>query len=281
MTLNRFRFAFRFGLGCAIALTACSTTQVVEQKAPLPVVPEYVKIPHPAGFDLADLRALLASPLAPKAVTGEFADTCDEDFQKLLAATNQKEEHDLGANELVTADPSRMHWCFYAKISRLEDVLQTDSTWSERKKKILESFSFLSPIANAFSVTYHDSRYLRWASQYYSKVSEWVFFKKLEPTPDSTLTLTNDAHPAQETWMGVQRDESNPNSVFARFGISFQPTVAAAVNPLEVQVRKPAAAITAPSIKSASVLPVDGDAMPIPAKASPALNPELDPALAK
>ena len=270
MTLNRFRLAFVF----AIALTGCSSTQVVEQKSPLPVVPEYVKVPHPAGFDLADLRAVLVSPLAPKAVLGEFADTCDEDFKKLLDATNQKEEHDKGANELVTKDPERMHWCFYAKISRLQDVLQSDSTWTQRQKKVLESFAFLSPIANAFMTTYHDSRYLRWAAQYYSKVSEWVFFKKLTPTPDSTLLLTTGTRPELEPWVGVQRNESQPDSVFSKYGISFQPTVAGAVNPFEVPTRSPAS--VAPAVAQPKLAPptdlLDGSSpeKAMPARVSPA-----------
>jgi hypothetical protein len=245
--MSSFRFQLAFVV--LVLVSGCtSAPQVVEVKPVLPAIPAYVKVPHPAGFDLADLRAMLVSPLAPKAVLGEFADTCDEEFKKLTEATPQKEERKKGAEELVTSDPERMHWCFYAKISRLQDVLQSDSTWSLRQKKVIESFEFLTPIANAFLATYHDSRYLRWAAQYYSKVSEWVFFKKLTPSPDSTLLYTTGEKPAAENWMSRQREESEPTSVFAKYGISFQPTVAGANSPLEPQARAPASVIeTAPS----------------------------------
>jgi hypothetical protein len=243
MALNRFKIAFML----SIAASGCSTTQIVEEKVPLPIVPEYVRVPHPAGFDLADLRAILVSPLAPPDISGVFADTCDVEFKKLTSVTIQKEEREKGALELVTADPERMHWCFYSKISKLQEVLQSDSTWTERQKKVLEAFEFLSPIANAFLTTYHDSRYLRWAAQYYSKVSEWVFFKKLAPTPESSLMFTTGARPELEPWVNIQREESRPNSVFTKYGISFQPSVAGAMNPFETQTRVPASSAAEPA----------------------------------
>ena len=217
-----------------LAITACTTTTIVEEKAPLPIVPEYVKIPHPAGFDLADLRAILVSPLAPKDMATTFKDTCDETFKALSASTESSDERKKGATELVTNDPEHLHWCFYAKISKLEEVLQGDTTWSERQKQVLDSFAFLSPIANAFLTVYHDSRYLRWATSYYSKISEWVFFKKLAPTAENTLLLTNGSREL-EPWIAVQRDESKTDSVFGKYGISLMPSVAGAVNPYEVK----------------------------------------------
>jgi hypothetical protein len=237
MTFRCTSFALIAFLGFS---TACSSTHVVEEKAPLPLIPEYVKVPHPAGFDLADLRAILVNPLAPPAVLGEFADICDEEFTKLTGLTTQKEERDRGAIELVKQDPERMHWCFYAKISRLQDTLQTDTTWTQRQKKIIETFEFLSPIAGAFLSTYHDSRYLRWAAQYYSKVSEWVFFKKLQPSPESSLMLTIGTRSESEPWISVQRDASKAASVFTKYGISLLPSVAGGVSPLEPQGRSPA-----------------------------------------
>jgi len=268
MVSNRFQIALLF----VIAISGCSTTQVVEEKTALPIVPEYVKVPHPAGFDLADLRAILISPLAPTDLMGEFADTCDLEYKKLTDATLQKEEHEKGAIELVTSDPERMHWCFYVKISKLETVLKSDSTWTDRQNKVIETFQFLSPIANAFLKTYHDSRYVRWAAQYYSKVSEWVFFKKLAPTPESSVMFTTGVRPELEPWVSVQREESRPVSVFTKYGISFQPSVAGAVNPFETQTRVPASAESAPAVKS-EVLPTD------PASADPAKNTAMEPSV--
>jgi hypothetical protein len=244
MGLNRFKTALLVLSFLSITISSCSTTHVVETKKPLPVIPEYVRVPHPAGFDLADLRAILVSPLAPADVNGAFAETCDAEFKKLAAATPQKEERYKGALELVTQDPERMHWCYYTKISKLQEILQGDSTWSERQKLVLESFEFLSPVANAFLKAYHDSRYLRWAAQYYSKISEWVFFKKLAPTPESTAIFTNGSRPELEPWVSVQREDTKPNSVFAKYGISFQPTVAGATNPFDQEARVPASVAT-------------------------------------
>src|SRR5690606_23515181 len=139
----------------------------------IPEVPEYVKVPHPTAFDLTSLRAIFSSPLAPQNVTTAFTDKCDLEYRKLLEASNSKEERQKGAIELVSSDPERMHWCFYGKISKLQETLQTDTTWGQRQKEVLKTFMFLSPIANAFLAAYHDSRYLRWATQYYGKISEW------------------------------------------------------------------------------------------------------------
>jgi hypothetical protein len=221
MKLNNVYVLMVFGL---TALYGCSSTVVVKE-AELPVVPEYVKVPHPAGFDQADLQAIFHSPLAPKAALGEFADTCDDEFKKLAQVTQSKEEKKKGAMELVTQDPERMHWCFYAKIVRLQETLQGNTTWNTRQKKVVETFAFLSPVANAYLDIYHDSRYLRWASMYYSKISEWVFFKKVVPTPDSTLVLVNSAHSDLEPWVPMKTDKDK-ESVFAKYGITLAPTIA-------------------------------------------------------
>ena len=146
----------------------------------LPAISEYSQAPHPSGFELAQLNEIFNSPQAPKAALGEFADTCDEEYKKLSQTTPSTSTHGQkkSALELVKKDPEMMHWCFYAKISRLQDYLQRDTSWSARQKKVLEAFEFLSPIANAFQTAYHDDRYLSWSTHYYSKISEWVFFKK-------------------------------------------------------------------------------------------------------
>jgi hypothetical protein len=237
MKLNNVYGLMIFGL---TALYGCSSTVVVKDSTPLPVVPEYVKVPHPAGFDQADLQAIFHSPLAPKAVLGEFADTCDDEFRKLGQATHSIDEKKKGAMELVTQDPERMHWCFYAKIVRLQETLQGNTTWNTRQKKVVTTFEFLSPVANAYLELYHDSRYLRWASMYYSKISEWVFFKKVVPTPDSTLTLVKNAHSDLEPWVPLKTEsEKNQDSVFAKYGITLAPTIASSQDPMQNESQTP------------------------------------------
>ena len=242
MASMRFKLGIGISLSFILMASDCSSPQIKEELEPPMIIPEYVKVPHPAGFDLADLRAIFVNPLAPPEVTGAFSENCDESFKKLVLATQLKAERDLGANELVTKNPEQMHWCFYSKISKLQEVLQSDSTWTERQKRVLETFDFLAPIANAFLSTYHDSRYLRWAAQYYSRISEWVFFKKLAPSPESTVLFVNNGRPELESWVNVQREESKSKSVFSKYGISFEPTVAGATNPFgDVPDRAPAA----------------------------------------
>jgi len=142
-------------------LSACSSTTLVQEQPVLPEVPEYVKVPHPINFELSSLKSIFYHPLAPQDVTGAFAATCDEDFQKIAAATNSNEERSKAAVELVAIDPEKMHWCFYSKLSLLQDNLQADTTWSQRQKKVFDAFEFIAPVANAFQESFHDSRYLR------------------------------------------------------------------------------------------------------------------------
>lgn len=225
-----------------MAFTAgCASTTVVEEKPVIPEVPEYVRVPHPVNFELASLRAIFYSPLAPQDVQGEFSKVCDSEFQKLAEVSNSMEERKKAANELVSGDPERMHWCFYAKISKLQEALQGDTTWTHRQKKVFETFTFLSPTANAFFEVYHDSRYLRWATQYYSKISEWVFFRKVNPGPDSTMALLDGAASSNlEPWIPVDTKISKKDSVFTKYGISLAPSVASGTNPLDHAERMPA-----------------------------------------
>ncbi len=229
------------GIAITMAVaTGCSSTTVVQEQPVIPEVPEYVKVPHPINFELASLRAIFYSPLAPQDIQGEFSKTCDGEFQKLAELSTSLEERQKAATELVSGDPERMHWCFYGKISKLQEVLQGDTTWSERQKKVFEVFTFISPTANAFLNVYHDSRYLRWATQYYSKISEWVFFRKVTPGPETTMAILEGANTNLEPWVPVDTKISKKDSVFTKYGISLAPTVASGTNPLDQTERVPA-----------------------------------------
>lgn len=245
-------------------LSACSSTTEIHENPTIPEVPEYVKVPHPVNFELASLRAIFFNPLAPKDVQAEFSENCDQDFQKLAEASNSLQERKDAAIEMVSVDPERMHWCFYAKISKLQDTLQSDTTWNQRQKKVLRTFVFLSPLANAFLEVYHDSRYLRWATQYYSKISEWVFFRKVTPSPDSSLAVISGANDGRlEPWIPVESKVSKRDSVFSKYGISLQPTIASGTNPLDYTERMPAseepvtaAPVTATETAKAELKPI-------------------------
>lgn len=224
-----------------MSTTGCSSTTVVQDKPAIPEVPEYVKVPHPVNFELASLRAIFYSPLAPQDIQGDFSKTCDSEFQRLAQLSNSTEERTKAAVELVSGDPERMHWCFYGKISKLQETLQSDSTWSERQKKVFETFTYLAPTANAFLEVYHDSRYLRWATQYYTKISEWVFFRKVSAGPETTMAIIQGAGNSNlEPWIPVDTKISKRDSVFTKYGISLAPTVASGINPLDQVERVPA-----------------------------------------
>jgi len=252
------------GLGIALMMvitTGCSSTTVVQEKPAIPEVPEYVKVPHPVNFELASLRAIFYSPLAPQDVQGEFSEKCDSEFMKLAEASNSLEERQKAAVELVSGDPERMHWCFYGKVSKLQEVLQGDTTWTQRQKKVFDTFIFISPVANAFLDVYHDSRYLRWATQYYSKISEWVFFRKVTPGPESTMAIVQGAGNSNlEPWIPVDTKTSKKDSVFTKYGISLSPTIAGGENPLDRAVRVPASKepeVKTPEAKTAESLVPD------------------------
>lgn len=200
-------------------LHACATVEEAPDKAVLPEVPDYVKVPHPVGFEMAEIRALFENPLAPQDGLRSFTDSCDQEFQMLKRATSVKEDLRQGAQELVQLNAEKMHWCFYGKVERMQQQLKIEQTWSNRQKIVLDTYSFLTPVANAFIQVYHDSRYLRWATQYYSNISEWIFFRKVVPGPENTLALTMSASSDLESWT-KQHTQQKKLSVFTRYGIS-------------------------------------------------------------
>jgi hypothetical protein len=204
------------------ALTGCSTAEVAPDKSVMPEVPDYVKVPHPVGYEIAEIRALFENPLAPKDGLGSFTDSCDQEFRKLSQATTNKEERRQGAAELITLNAEKMHWCFYGKVERMQNNLRNEPSWGARQKIVLDAYEFLAPLANAFLVIYHDSRYMRWATQYYSNISEWIFFRKVVPGPENTLALTMSATTDLEAWTTENAKNKKKLSVFTRYGIELK-----------------------------------------------------------
>ncbi len=211
--------AWVFGVG------GCSTSEVNPNPAPTALPPPYVQVPHPAGFDMSDLRAIFTEYNAPKL---EDLKGCDDHLKKLKSLTNSPDELTAGMRELVKTDPVRYHWCYYGKLLELEADLKTDAFIDEKQKKVLEAYAFLTPIGRAFMQEYHDSRYLRWAVRHYRLLSEWVFYRKVEMTPQMTAELVEATNP-----FGLLREPAAPRPVLEKYNI-VKP------NP------KPPAALTAP-----------------------------------
>ncbi|MBS1959435.1 MAG: hypothetical protein JST80_08190 [Bdellovibrionales bacterium] len=253
LTLKRLPAGFFILATFVGSLLGCSSAEIAPDKSVMPEVPDYVKVPHPLGYEIAEIRALFESPLAPKGGLTEFSDTCDSEFRMLIRATSIKSERRQGANELVTQSAEKMHWCFYGKVERMQDALKKESSWSARQRIVLDAYDFLTPIANAFLSVYHDSRYLRWATQYYSNISEQIFFRKVVPGPENTLALTTSASSDLETWTTANKKGDKKASVFTRYGIDLTgetPVEAGASAPPTDEQRAPASVQpTVPAVK--------------------------------
>lgn len=211
-----------FVLGAAVSVAiqlsgGCSTVEVAPPLAPNDEarqgVPRYLEVPHPAGLDLADLRALLFSSSAPRR---ESLDGCVSDVGKLRASVVSQDELRQGVRELIRRDPVRYHWCFYTGILELDEALKAESYVDSRQKLTLEAYGFLVPVARGMLSEFRDSRYLRWATRYYQSVSEWVFFRKLQLTPEGTRELVEIEGP-----YGLERGrEPAAASVLEKYGVA-------------------------------------------------------------
>ena len=200
-------------LGWILGFGACSTTQV----QPLAILPEtpppYIQVPHPAGLDFGDLLAIFAEKGAPS--PDAFKD-CDSEFTSLRAKTQSREELLQGARELVRRDPVRYHWCFYSKLYDMDLQLKSAVYLDERQKLVLDRYLFLTPVARAFQVEFNDSRYLRWAVSRYRNVSEHVFFRKVELSPQGAADLAGPVNP-----FGRYRKSADPQpqGILDKYGI--------------------------------------------------------------
>lgn len=179
---------------------------------PEPSAPGHAQLPHPEGYQLADLEALLDTKDAPAPDTMK---TCDADFRKLKEKSASTEELRLGTLELVRSDPAKYHWCFYLNIIELEKSVKKSFYIDEKQSSVLNAYSFLTPIARAFMAEFHDSRYLRWAVQHYRTLSEGVFYRKLELSREGTVELVE----ASQPFAFWRAPASRPASVLEKYGI--------------------------------------------------------------
>jgi len=194
----------------------CSTTQVAPPAPPTP--PSFTQVPHPVTYELGDLKGVFYEQGAPDR---ESLKDCDKGFHKLMAATSSVEERNAGVAELVRHDPVAMHWCFYDRVAFLEEDMKKEPYIDQRQKKVLATYDFLVPIARAYSTEFHDSRYLRAAIQRYRKLSEWVFFRRLDLSPKVTSELVEMATP-----FGIWRQPGGPTPVLEKYGVVQPPTAA-------------------------------------------------------
>jgi len=178
-----------------LMLSSCSGVDIKPDEETFPVPPEYVFVTHPGGFGMGDLEALFLDSKVQKPTLEELRE-CSGDFMKLRGATRSNEEIAIGAREFVRLNPVQHHWCFYSKILDLEQQLKREDFYLEdRQKQVVQAFLYLSPIARAFFSEYQDSRYWRWAIHRYRLLSETFLYRKVDPSPETTLNLVSAAEP--------------------------------------------------------------------------------------
>ena len=211
------QFALQFLLIWLLSFGGCSTTETTPKSIPPISPPEYVQVPHPSGFDMGDVSALFAYPDAP---SKEKLSNCETDFNKLRKATEFPRNDDdfkEGVAELLRQDPVFYHWCFYSRILGLETALRAENYIEEKQKSMVETFSYLVPLARGFMKEYRDSRYLRWAIRDYRQLSQWVYFQKVEQSPQMTNDLVDVTHPFG-VWREPASSESK-NSILEKYHI--------------------------------------------------------------
>jgi hypothetical protein len=189
-------------------LSGCTTTEIAPPLAPLP--PDYTYVPHPQGADIGDIEALFTEEAAPKDPT--YDKYCDKDFRELKRVARSTYELTEGTRQLVKQDPVNTHWCFYAKLLSLEYSLKSEPFIDVKQKNVIDTFQFLVPIARTFYSDFHDSRYLRFAIVRYRKMSELVFYRRLELTPGGTSELVQAANP-----FGLWRDSGGDYSILQKY----------------------------------------------------------------
>lgn len=177
----------------------------------LPRAPEILRAAQPSGTDLTDIEALFQDPSAP--ARAELRD-CDSDFRRLTSLTTSSDEIRRGACELVRLDPSKYHWCFYSRLLDLFAGVKASNFIDERQKATLDGFYFLTTVARGFMSEFRDSRYLRVAVKHYRRVSEWVFYRRLELTPQGTAELVDAENP-----FGFWREQASQSLVLSKYNL--------------------------------------------------------------
>jgi len=243
--------------------------------APAPIeAPAYVQVPHPLGENIGDIEAVFRDPKAP---TADEISVCDTKFRKLAASTASRDEILTGARELVRIEPVKQHWCFYGKILELEMALRDPSGLIEsRQRAVTQTYLYLIPVAKAFVTEYRDSRYWRISLARYRRISELVFFRKVEPTPQTTSELVTASNPF--AWM--RPGDFSSLSVLRKYGL-LEDATAADPSPGEPAKVVPASPTPPPTASADSLLVPAAESAPAdqatenPGEIYPANEPEI------
>ncbi len=255
--------------------SGCSTTEVVPVPVPTPEPPAYVHAPHPVGSSEAELRAIFMDRNAP---TPDALKDCQAEHAKLLTATASIDERRQGIRELIKRDPLRYHWCFYSKVQELHEKLASADYIDEKQKAVLEAYAFLTPVARAFLSEFKDSRYLRWAVRDYKRLSERVFYRKMDASPQLTAELLEGSNPFGN-WRDPASDVTatpspSPKTVLEKYGFA-EPSPSSPDVPAPPPEPDPSAAMPPPPQPEApkTLPPQPETPQPDPSGSEPALPP--------
>ncbi len=204
------------GLGLGAFWVSCTTTQKeLPPPMPPPEPPPYTRVSHPVGNDIGDVIVIFYKPESPDRKT---LTDCDKDFRDLLSKTQVAEEIKQAANEFVKEDPVSYHWCFYSKVLDVEEGVQKQPFLFERQKVVVEGYEFITPIAKAFYREYRDSRYWRWAIEYYKHLSEFVFDERVNTTETTKQELVTGV-PSFYGWRAPQEASKSEDRVIEKYGL--------------------------------------------------------------
>lgn len=246
----------------------CATRTVTPAQAPAPdaaAAPAYLGLPFPSGYGVSDIRALFQDRDAPPLASLKG---CDTGYRLLSAATRSRQELMAGMRELVARDPVFYHWCFYGKILELDDDLHADAYIDEKQKRVLAVYDFLVPLARTFMTQYQDSRYLRWAVRDYRRLSDWIFFRHLELTPEMSSELVDVGNP---TAFGSPPVPTGEGSILEKYKIGGEgPSKNGAEVPPPDSARSPAGSPAAKDRPSGLATPAPTFTVTAPRPALPA-----------
>jgi hypothetical protein len=147
-----------------------------------------LSLDHPGNDSNESLMFLIANSTTVE--NPDFSAHCDDEFKKINTSKGMYETLSQ-TQTLVAQDPEKYHWCFYLRLSQISSQLQKDQTFKDQQLHLIETYSFLTPVARSFFEVFHDSRYLRWATAFYQKKAEIVFMRKTVLSPQGTMELSN------------------------------------------------------------------------------------------
>jgi hypothetical protein len=163
--------------------------KVSEEQVPQPTMVDhpYMTLPHPIDYRTPSVEALFTN-VDPK--RDEAIKRCSQVVDQIQTQVVSMEEQKQTLKEWLRKDPSSCHWYFYSSFKQVEQALAQKEYIDEKQKITLEAYSRIVAIAQAFHEEYTDPRYLYFASVNYQRVSQMVFYRKLDLAPETTLQMT-------------------------------------------------------------------------------------------